>query len=103
MFFLTLKNVNIKFAKKKLIWKSYTTAKTLLTTKRIELINKKEFTKATLNENIKTFVVNITFLLIKVIHSTKETRIILLLAKKEKIAIRYLDFSDIFFEKKALI
>ena len=40
-----------------LIWRSYTTAKALPTIKRIELINKKEFTKMALDENSKTFVI----------------------------------------------
>ena len=57
--FLTLSNANIQFAQKKLTWKSYITAKALSTTKRVEIINKKEFTKAALDKNVKAFVVRV--------------------------------------------
>ena len=41
MSFLTLSNADVQFLKKELTWRSYTTAKALPTTKRVELINKK--------------------------------------------------------------
>ncbi len=47
---------------KKFTWRSYTTVKALPTTKQVELIDKKEFAKATLDENSKTFVVHIAAL-----------------------------------------
>lgn len=37
--FLIFSNADIQFAKKELVWKSYTTAKTQFTTKRVELID----------------------------------------------------------------
>ena len=60
--FLTLSNANIQFAEKEPIWRSYTAAEALPTTKRIELIDKKEFAKATLDEESKTFVIHIAVL-----------------------------------------
>ena len=58
MLFLTLSNADIQFAKKELTWRSYTAAEALQTTiKRVELIDKKEFAKAALNENVEAFVV----------------------------------------------
>lgn len=57
MFFLIFSDTNICFAKKELIWKSYITKKGLSITKRVELINKKKFAKAVLDENSETFVV----------------------------------------------
>ena len=57
--FLIFSNKNIHFAKKKLTWRSYIAAKALPITKRIELINKKEFAKTALDEKLKTFVVYI--------------------------------------------
>ena len=60
--FLTLSNADIQFLEKELTWRSYTTAKALPTTKRVELIDKKEFVKAALNENSETFVVHVATL-----------------------------------------
>lgn len=50
--FLGLNNMDIKFAKKlgKLIWRSYTATKALLTINRFELIDKKEFAKIVLDK-----------------------------------------------------
>ena len=55
--FLTLSNVDIQFAEKELTWRIYTTKDPLLTTRRVELIDKKVFAKAALDENIEAFVV----------------------------------------------
>ena len=55
--FLTLSNADVQFVEKELIWRSYTTAEALPTTKRVELINKKEFAKAALDEKSETFVI----------------------------------------------
>ena len=55
--FLTFSNADIQFAEKELTWRSYTAAEALPTTKRAELINKKEFAKAALDEESKTFMV----------------------------------------------
>lgn len=41
-------------------------------TKQAELIDKKEFAKLALNENVKAFVVYVTFLLIIAIHAAKK-------------------------------
>lgn len=64
MLFLSLNNANVEFAKKpkKFIWRSYDLAKVLLTTRKVEIINKKEFVRAALNENSETFVMNFVVL-----------------------------------------
>lgn len=63
MSFLFLSNIDIKFTKvKKLTWRSYDTAKTLSTTSKVEIIDKKEFIKTALDENSKTFVVHVATL-----------------------------------------
>ena len=62
MSFLTFSNADIQFAEKELIWRSYTSAKALSITKRIELIDKKEFAKAALDKESKTFVVYVAAL-----------------------------------------
>ena len=84
--------------------RSYTTAKALLTTQKIKLINKEKFAKAALDENIKTFVVHISFLSLKfkiIIYSARKVHIVLLLAKKVTITTKYLDFVDVFLGKSA--
>ena len=62
MLFLTFSNADIQFTKKKLTWKSYIAAKALPTTKWVELIDKREFAKAVLDKEPKTFVMHIAAL-----------------------------------------
>ena len=101
--FLTFNNADVRFVEKELTWRSYTTAKALPTTKRIELINEKEFANAVLDEKSETFVVYmVSFNLTLGIHPDKAAQITSLLAKKVKIPNKYLDFSDVFSEEKAL-
>ena len=76
--FFTLSNTDVQFVEKKLTWRSYTTAKALPTTKRVELIDKKEFAKAALDKkaldkNSETFVVHVVSLnLVPGIHPDRE-------------------------------
>ena len=48
--FLTLSNADVQFIEKKLTWRFYTTAKVFSTTKQVELISRKNFAKATLDQ-----------------------------------------------------
>ena len=74
MSFFTFSNANVQFVEKELTWRTYTTAKALPTTKRVKLINKKEFAKAALDENSETFVVQIASLnLVPGIHPDRKT------------------------------
>lgn len=61
-FFYILSNVNIYFAKEKLVWKSYTTAKSLSTTTKVKLINWKKFLALAINSTKKIFVIYIAIL-----------------------------------------
>ncbi len=61
--FLTLSNANVQFVKKELKWRSYIIIEVLSTTKRVELVNKREFTSSSLDENIEMFVIYIATLL----------------------------------------
>ena len=72
MLFLTLSNADIKFAQKELTWRFYIAAEALPTTKRVEIIDKKEFTKVALNKYIQAFVVHVTSLLTMVIHPARK-------------------------------
>lgn len=56
-----------------LIWGFYTIAKILPITNQIELINKKNFAKATFNKNVKIFIIYVILLITMLIHITKKT------------------------------
>ena len=102
--FLTLSNADVQFVENELTWRSYTTAKTLPSIKRVELIDKKEFAKAALDENSKTFVVYIASLsLVLRIHLDREAQIASLLTEEVKIPDEYSDFTNVFSEEKALV
>ena len=85
--FLTLSNADIKFAQKELTWRSYTTAEALPTTKRVEIIDRKEFAKAALDENVEAFVVHVTSLSLNSmpIHPAREAQIASLVIEEVQI------------------
>ena len=62
MCFLTFCNADIQFAKKKLIWRSYTVVEALQITKRVEIINKKELAKTALDKESETFMMHVATL-----------------------------------------
>ena len=62
MFFLTLSGADIDFLRRELRWRTYTTQEALPTTKRIELVGKKEFAVSALDPEYETFVVHIALL-----------------------------------------
>lgn len=62
MLFFIFNNSNIQFVEKKLNQRFYTVAKALPTTKWVELMNKEEFVKMTLDENSKIFVMHVVSL-----------------------------------------
>ena len=112
---MTLNNANLQFAETKLTWKSYTIAKALPTTKRVEFINKKEFAKATLDVESKMFVVHVIELEAPemTIHPLQTAQItsgnpvqIAALKQNEaptKVLVEYLDFIDVFLVEESLV
>ena len=62
MLFLTLSKADVRFAKREFVWRTYTAAEALLTTKRVEIINKREFAAVALNRDDKIFVVYVAAL-----------------------------------------
>lgn len=60
--FLALSNADIHFDAGSFTWKSYSAVEALPTARRVELIDKREFAKAALDENAETFVVHIAAL-----------------------------------------
>ena len=59
---LALSNADIQFDTKSFTWRSYSAAKALPTTRRVELINKHEFAKPALDKNSETFVIYVAAL-----------------------------------------
>ncbi len=57
--FLTISNADIDFQAQDLEWRSYITRNVFLTTRQVELIEKKKFTAATLDPEYKVFIVDI--------------------------------------------
>ncbi len=77
--FLIFSDINIWFTEKKLTWRSYKTAKTLPTIKKVKLIDKKKFIVTAIDENSETFIVHITSIIETIsIHPTRKVQIILL-------------------------
>ena len=60
--FVAFSNVDIQFDDKSFTWRSYSTAKALSTTRKVELIDKHDFIKAALDKNYQTFVVHVATL-----------------------------------------
>ena len=58
MLFLTMSNTDIDFQAWNLQWKSYMTGDILLTTRQVELIEKKKFVTAALDLEHKVFVIH---------------------------------------------
>ena len=100
--FLTLSNADVQFAEKKLTWRTYTTEEALPTTRRVEIIDRKEFAKAALDENVEAFVVHVSSLGSKMtIHLAREAQLALLLAKEVIVPVEYSDLADVFSKKSA--
>ena len=108
MLFLILSGADVDFLDRELRWRTYTTKEAFLTTKRVELVGKKEFAAAALDPENETYVVHIGSVnsdaslssspLELNIHPTRRSQIAGLIAKKAltKILVKYVDFADIF-------
>ena len=59
MFFLKISNTDVSFGEMTLTWKSYTTKKTLSTTKQVQIVNLKEFVIAAWDVDSETLVIYI--------------------------------------------
>ena len=103
MLFLTLSVVNNDFLDWKLRWRTYTTEEALPTSRRVELVGKKEFAAAALNPEYESFVIHVTFLnLVPGIYLDREAQIASLFTEEVKIPGKYSDFIDVFFKRKSL-
>ncbi len=73
--FLALSNANFQFSAEKLIWRTYTAAEALPTTSRVELIDKREFARAALDQNSEIFVVHVSVLEATTIYPSRAAQI----------------------------
>ena len=97
MLLLILSNANIRFAERELVWRTYSVAEALPTTQRVEIINKKEFAVAALNEEDETFVVHMAALNINSnVHASRQAQISLLDVEEVAIPFKYADYTDVF-------
>ena len=100
MLFLKLSNADMSFSKETLTWRTYTTNEALPTTKRIQIINKKDFVIAVLDANSKTFVVHIVIWKQEEmpVHFEKQAQVGALLFNKAptRILAEYFDYSNVF-------
>ena len=89
-----------RFAEKELEWRRYSTAEALPITQRVELIDKREFAAAALDENAETFVIYVAALSAPTmqVHPSRQAQIGLLLANKAptKVLPEYSDYADVF-------
>lgn len=102
--FLTLSNADIRFAERELTWRTYTVAEALLTTKRVQIIDQKEFATAALDPNKEAFVIHVATLTSKItIYSAGEAQIALLNLEEvlEMVPAEYADYADIFSKDSA--
>ena len=103
MAFLTLSGADDDFSGQELWWKTYTTKKALSTTRRIELVGKKEFAAATLNPEHRNYVIYVaslssTLLPFLNIYPSRRPQISGLIAEKAftKVPAKYSDFANVF-------
>ena len=60
--FLTLSGADVDFSGRELRWRTYTTEEVLPTTRRVELVGKKEFAAAALDPEHETYIVHVASL-----------------------------------------
>lgn len=101
MAYFTLNNIDIQFADKKLVWKTYIVVEALSTIRMMELINKKDFATVPLGKDVEACVVYMISLILEliIIHLAWETRIVFLLMKEIILLTAYADFTNVFLKK----
>ena len=99
MLFLTFSKADIQFAERKLVWRTYTVAEALSTTRRVEIIDKREFAVSVLNTDNETFVVHVAALAKPTtmpIHPSCQAQVAALMSEETGIPAEYSDFSNVF-------
>ena len=108
MLLLTLSGVDVDFWGREFRWRTYTIQKTLPTTRRIELVGKKDFVAAAFDPEHKTYVVYVASLsstslaslrsILLDVYPFQKSQVsgIIVEDVSTKVAIKYLDFADVF-------
>ena len=103
MLFLTLSGADVDFLDRELRWRTYTTKEALPTTRRVELVGKKEFAAAALDPEHETYVVHVASLssapLTSLdVHPSRRPQISGLIAEEAPTTVpaEYSDFADVF-------
>ena len=108
MLFLTLTGANVDFLGRKLWWRTYSTEKALPTTKRVELVGKKEFVAVALDPEHETYIVHVGSVSCDVspsssplkldVHLSRRPQVSGLIAKEAptKVPAEYSNFADVF-------
>ena len=106
MFFHTLSGANVDFLGWKLRWKTHTTKEALPTTRRVELVGKKEFAPVALDPENETFVVHVASLSSDLSPSSFPLNVqpfhrpqisgLIIEEVSTKISAKYSDFADVF-------
>ena len=97
--FLTLSKMDVWFAERELVWRTYTAAEGLPMTRRVEIIDKKEFAAAVLNADNETFMVHVAALaeLTSIlIYLSRQAQVAVLTSEETGIPTEYSNFSNVF-------
>ena len=104
--FLTLSNADVDFSGRDLRWRTYSTEEALPTTRRVELVGKKEFAAAALDPEHETYVVHVGSVRSDAspssspldVHPSRRPQISGLIAEEAptKVPAEYSDFADVF-------
>ena len=106
--FLTLSGADVDFLSRELRWRTYTTEKALLTTRRVELVDQKEFAAVALDPESEIFIVHVVSLSSNVlpnsstldldVHPSCRPWVSGLIAEEAptKVPAEYSDFADVF-------
>ena len=107
--FLTLSGADVDFLGRELRWRTYSTEEALLTTRRIELVGKKEFVAVALDPVHETYMVHVgsvcsdaspsSSLLELDVHPSRRPQVSGLIVEEAptKVSAEYSDFADVFF------
>ena len=99
MLFLTFSKADIRFAEQELVSRMYMATEALPTTRRVEIIDKRELAALALNADDETFVVHIAALAepaIMPIHPSCQAQVATLTSEETEIPAEYSDFSNFF-------
>ena len=99
MRFFTFSKADICCAERKLVWRTYTAAEALLTTRSVEIIDKREFAAVVLNADDKIFMLHVAALAkptIIPIYSSCQAQVAALTSEETGIPVEYSDFFNAF-------